>query len=84
MSEPNRFVLRPAHGGALPASARCDRLDWQSVNAPSSTHLVLIPSFNPGRKVYDTLASAREQWAPVWVVVDGSTDGTRGSSTGRR
>jgi len=44
--------------------------------APSSTHLVLIPSFNPGRKVYDTLASARQQWAPVWIVVDGSTDGT--------
>jgi glycosyltransferase involved in cell wall biosynthesis len=46
------------------------------MNAPSSTHLVLIPSFNPGRMVYDTLASARAQWAPVWVVVDGSTDGT--------
>lgn len=46
------------------------------MNAPSSTHLVLIPSFNPGRKVYDTLASARQQWAPVWIVVDGSTDGT--------
>src|SRR5882757_11283542 len=46
------------------------------MNAPSSTHLVLIPSFNPGPKVYDTLASARAQWAPVWIVVDGSTDGT--------
>jgi glycosyltransferase involved in cell wall biosynthesis len=46
------------------------------MDAPSSTHLVLIPSFNPGRKVYDTLVSAREHWAPVWVVVDGSTDGT--------
>ena len=46
------------------------------MSAPSSTHLVLIPSFNPGPKVYDTLASARAQWAPVWVVVDGSTDGT--------
>ena len=46
------------------------------MNAPSSTHLVLIPSFNPGARVYDTLASARAQWAPVWIVVDGSTDGT--------
>jgi glycosyltransferase involved in cell wall biosynthesis len=46
------------------------------MNAPSATHLVLIPSFNPGRKVYDTVAGARQQWAPVWVVVDGSTDGT--------
>jgi glycosyltransferase involved in cell wall biosynthesis len=43
---------------------------------PSTTHLVLIPSYNTGPKVYDTVRAAREQWAPVWVVVDGSTDGT--------
>jgi glycosyltransferase involved in cell wall biosynthesis len=43
---------------------------------PSKTHLVLIPSYNTGDKVYDTVRAAREQWAPVWVVVDGSTDGT--------
>ena len=42
----------------------------------SATHLVLIPSYNPGPKVYDTVKAAREQWTPVWVVVDGSTDGT--------
>ena len=42
----------------------------------SSTHLVLIPSYNPGPKVYDTVAAARRAWRPVWVVVDGSTDGT--------
>lgn len=42
----------------------------------SRTHLVLIPSYNPGRKVFETVAAARAQWAPVWVVVDGSTDGT--------
>jgi len=46
------------------------------MNAASSTHLVLVPSFNPGRMVYDTIARAREQWAPVWIVIDGSTDGT--------
>ncbi len=40
----------------------------------SATHLVLIPSYNPGPKVYDTVRGARAQWAPVWVVVDGSTD----------
>ncbi len=44
--------------------------------APSATHLVLIPSYNPGRKVIDTVRAARAQWAPVWVVVDGSTDGS--------
>ena len=42
----------------------------------SSTHLVLIPSYNPGRKVFDTVREARAQWNPVWVVVDGSTDGS--------
>ena len=43
---------------------------------PSSTHLVLIPSYNPGPGVLETVRQARAQWAPVWVVVDGSTDGT--------
>ncbi len=42
----------------------------------SSTHLVLIPSYNPGRTVVDTVRAARRQWSPVWVVVDGSTDGS--------
>ena len=42
----------------------------------STSHLVLIPSYNPGEKVYETVRAARAQWAPVWVVVDGSTDGT--------
>ena len=40
----------------------------------SSTHLVLIPSYNPGPKVFDTVRDARLHWDPVWVVVDGSTD----------
>jgi glycosyltransferase involved in cell wall biosynthesis len=44
---------------------------------PSNTHLVLIPSFNPGAKVRATVQEARTQWCPVWVVVDGSTDGSR-------
>jgi glycosyltransferase involved in cell wall biosynthesis len=43
---------------------------------PSSTHLVLIPSYNPGPKVRETVTAAREQWTPVWVIVDGSTDGS--------
>lgn len=43
---------------------------------PSTSHLVLIPSYNTGPKVYETVREARAQWAPVWVVVDGSTDGT--------
>lgn len=43
---------------------------------PSSTHLVLIPSYNTGDKVYETVRAARACWNPVWVVVDGSDDGT--------
>ena len=43
---------------------------------PSSTHLVLIPSYNPGAQVLITVRQARAQWNPVWVVVDGSTDGS--------
>jgi glycosyltransferase involved in cell wall biosynthesis len=46
------------------------------VITPSTTHLVLIPSYNPGKKVYDTVREARTYWNPVWVIVDGSTDGT--------
>ncbi len=48
------------------------------MNPPSPTHIVLIPSYNPGEKVYRTVREAREQWNPVWVVVDGSTDETPG------
>ena len=46
------------------------------MTTPSSTHLVLIPSYNTGEQVYATVRAARARWAPVWVVVDGSTDGT--------
>ena len=42
----------------------------------STSRLVLIPSYNPGRVVFDTVNAALRQWNPVWVVVDGSTDGT--------
>jgi glycosyltransferase involved in cell wall biosynthesis len=42
----------------------------------STSHLVLIPSYNSGALVLRTVHQALAQWAPVWVVVDGSTDGT--------
>ena len=42
----------------------------------STTHLVLVPSYDTGAKVLATVAEARCVWEPVWVVVDGSTDGT--------
>ena len=45
-------------------------------SSASATHLVLIPSYNTGAQVYNTVRAARAVWQPVWVVVDGSTDGT--------
>ena len=44
------------------------------MTTPSSSHLVLIPSYNPGPKGIATVRAALGQWSPVWVVVDGSTD----------
>ena len=40
------------------------------------SHLVLIPSYNSGAKLVETVREARRYWAPVWVVIDGSTDGS--------
>ncbi len=42
----------------------------------SSSHLVLIPSYNTGPKLFETVRDACAAWTPVWVVIDGSTDGT--------
>lgn len=46
------------------------------MNTTSTTHLVLIPSYNTGDALHSTVRAAREQWTPVWVVIDGSTDGS--------
>lgn len=42
----------------------------------STTHLVLIPSYNTGPVLCNTVREARKYWSPVWVVIDGSTDGS--------
>ena len=41
---------------------------------PSTSHMVLIPTYNAGPKLLEAVHSALAQWQPVWVVVDGSTD----------
>lgn len=51
-------------------------VESQTIMQASLSHLVLIPSYNPGAMVYETVQAARRHWSPVWVVVDGSTDGT--------
>jgi glycosyltransferase involved in cell wall biosynthesis len=43
----------------------------------SETHLVVIPTYNTGaQRVLGVVRGAMAAWAPVWVVVDGSTDGS--------
>jgi glycosyltransferase involved in cell wall biosynthesis len=43
---------------------------------PSRTHLVIIPSYNAGSRLVETVTEALACWQPVWVVMDGSTDGS--------
>ncbi|MBT3813220.1 MAG: glycosyltransferase family 2 protein [Gammaproteobacteria bacterium] len=45
-------------------------------NQVSSSHLVLIPSYNTGKLLTDTVEEVVQQWQPVWVVIDGSDDGS--------
>ncbi len=42
----------------------------------SKSHLLLIPSYNPGKLVESTVQEALAYWRPVWVVADGSDDGS--------
>lgn len=44
---------------------------------PSCTHVVIIPSYNTGTVLLQrTVLEAAVSWSPVWVVIDGSTDGS--------
>lgn len=42
----------------------------------SSSHLVLIPSYNTGKLLKNTVTEVLQQWSPVWVIIDGSDDGS--------
>lgn len=42
----------------------------------SQSHLVLIPSYNTGRRLLGTVLGALKAWTNVWVVIDGSDDGS--------
>jgi glycosyltransferase involved in cell wall biosynthesis len=46
------------------------------VDRAVQTHLVLIPSYNTGARLFEVVADAGAQWRDVWVVIDGSTDGS--------
>jgi len=42
----------------------------------SRDRLVLIPSYDTGAQLLPTVQQALAAWQPVWVVIDGSTDGS--------
>ena len=44
--------------------------------AASRRRLVLIPSYNTGPQLLRTVEEALAHWSRVWVVIDGSTDGS--------
>jgi glycosyltransferase involved in cell wall biosynthesis len=69
---PDALIVAPPSSGSTPVRPR------PAAEGPciSGTHLVLIPSFNSGRLLASTVAAARAEWAPVWIVIDGSTDGS--------
>src|SRR4029077_14484255 len=79
-------ILRPSSAAETawipPATPWRSRGNPGSTNAEDSmkeasrSHLVLIPSYNPGERVYETVQAARRGWHPVWIVVDASTYGT--------
>ncbi len=48
------------------------------------THVVIIPSYNPGPRLAQTVREALGAWSPVWVVSDGSTDGSERALAGER
>lgn len=52
------------------------RLRFHCGGVHKNRHLVLVPSYNTGRKLIETVITARRYWEPVWVVIDGSTDGS--------
>jgi glycosyltransferase involved in cell wall biosynthesis len=44
---------------------------------PEVRPLILMPSYNTGRILRETVAGALTAGCPLWVVIDGSTDGSR-------
>jgi len=42
----------------------------------SNSHLLLVPSYNTGALLKVTIEEALQQWLPLWVIIDGSNDGS--------
>ncbi len=43
---------------------------------PSGTHLIIVPSYNTGILLEKTIREILAKWHPVWVIMDGSDDGS--------
>lgn len=43
---------------------------------PDAARLVILPSYNSGPQLLRTVEAVLAVWSPVWVVLDGSTDGS--------
>jgi glycosyltransferase involved in cell wall biosynthesis len=68
-----RFDMNSVRSSGVTASGPGDRL---GKNGGTSSYVVVIPSYNTGARLFQTVAAIRRQGYPVWVVIDGSTDGT--------
>jgi glycosyltransferase involved in cell wall biosynthesis len=51
-------------------------IERHNMTSNRAAHVVLIPSYNTGARLFDTIAGVRARGLPVIVVIDGSTDGT--------
>lgn len=47
-----------------------------TANPTTSTHVVILPTYNSGARLIEVVAEVLRVWQPVIVVVDGSTDGS--------
>jgi len=47
----------------------------------SSSHLIIIPSYNTGILLQKTITEVLQYYTPVWVIIDGSDDGSEQSLT---
>lgn len=43
---------------------------------PNDSHLILMPAYNPGPILEQTVRGTLAVWGSLWVLVDGSTDGS--------
>lgn len=73
-------MVRDRMNFIAPAASTTSRPDSKPITrcgeSDATTHVVLIPSYNTGERLFDTVAAIRRLDRPVWVVIDGSTDGT--------